>query len=384
MMAVGVKALHPLLIDVGSQTVVGSFTGLGFETSCLQWHPRRSLVAAGARTNQVQLWDPRQNLDSATGALQLGGAGDTSQGVVKCVASSFAHKGGVQGLQWHPTNDFYLLTCAKDQLTFWWDIRRPRGPSRGEGWQPIHNFKITNLHSNSPPIQAAHINDQTEHRLPFSFASASTVMRLIQDAAKDPTRSFCSSCFQSSDAASYHRADFDVTKVTPTALAWHPQDPNAFVIGDSAGLIHFWSDKECIARVDNTLIRSSVVPFWAAPPPIDQLLWHPTNNMLVAASGPISGINGTVSFWTQPPRWSHECEPGWCANSCHLIASATNEPETRGIFRGLTPDQVQEDRVLLDITQQAGIVDGANITQPVRFNPPPPPPPESAVSDDNQ
>lgn len=230
-----VKAGLPVMIDLYQGSIIVVLKGLGFETSCMNWHPRRNLIAAGSKTNQVHLWDPREvspNVgDDDTNANDLPAL---HAGVI---ANSFTHRGPVTDIKWHPFNDFLMLSCGKDQLIFLWDIRRPTGSG---AWVPIEVYRPGN----------------------------------------------------SSRCGNDCSMNTELKPLVPTCIDWHPWDGSLFAVGDQAGYVSFWRDGEMLCRVPHSGNK------WSGQSvAVEQLTWHPKGSVLATLGGPCGGINGTVTFW---------------------------------------------------------------------------------------
>ncbi|EZG44857.1 WD repeat protein, partial [Gregarina niphandrodes] len=301
---VGVRAAHPCMLDLRSEKAVTMFRGLGFGVSCVQWHPRRELIAAGSKTHEVQLWDPR---------------------TAESVCSSFDHKGLVVATEWHPTNEFVLATVSNDHLVYLWDLRM----NATEHWLPVYTCKIDDLRS-VPPLHTRHHTIRTahsgtnlygpvgsfQHLLPLSFESGA---RANQDAADLQ----CPWCLADADrntdmgAVSSLGAGMSGTapsgssgssRIHPTCLKWHPTDPSMFVVGDSAGTLSFWRN--------GSLLTQTAHPTddWVAQE-VTAVTWSKEGTLLTTAVR--GNVGGAVCFWNAPPRWGGLTRPGLCAHPAH-------------------------------------------------------------------
>lgn len=74
----------------------------GWDVTCIDWHPYKSIVASGSKDNLIKLWCPRSG---------------------ECLRSLHGHKNTVSCLKINKINGNWLLSGSKDQLVKVWDLR---------------------------------------------------------------------------------------------------------------------------------------------------------------------------------------------------------------------------------------------------------------------
>eukprot|EP01054_Gregarina_sp_Poly1_P001362 Gregarina_sp_Poly_1__1361@NODE_1338_length_4352_cov_80_604901_g899_i0_p2_GENE_NODE_1338_length_4352_cov_80_604901_g899_i0NODE_1338_length_4352_cov_80_604901_g899_i0_p2_ORF_typecomplete_len540_score62_39ANAPC4_WD40/PF12894_7/0_018ANAPC4_WD40/PF12894_7/3_9e02ANAPC4_WD40/PF12894_7/0_32ANAPC4_WD40/PF12894_7/0_19ANAPC4_WD40/PF12894_7/0_074ANAPC4_WD40/PF12894_7/0_026WD40/PF00400_32/3_1e02WD40/PF00400_32/4_4WD40/PF00400_32/0_00054WD40/PF00400_32/2e03WD40/PF00400_32/0_44Frtz/PF11768_8/35Frtz/PF11768_8/6 len=318
---VGVKAANPLLLDVTKHETVGVFVGLGFETSCLSYHPRQPLIAAGSRTAQLQLWDPRVTLSSAQG-----GSSSSAPKHSTHVAAAFAHRSSITDIKWHPSRDFHFLTCAKDQLVYLWDLRRPR--TAGDStWNPIKVWKLDQplrepAYHDTEPLELSHLNARSADNDGCKCCMTTTVMPTKKPVEFFPTESI---------------------RFYPLCVDWHPWAADVFAVGHSNGFISIFQGDDCCARVDQSKTQTN---WHQASGGVDCLTWHSNGSLLVSTCGPTSGYNGAVLFWLMPPKYAPLCDTNWCGDASHtakptpIVLPITAATRRRRSSLILNPDAV--------------------------------------------
>eukprot|EP01053_Blabericola_migrator_P009286 Blabericola_migrator_1__9285@NODE_499_length_8005_cov_262_271857_g382_i0_p3_GENE_NODE_499_length_8005_cov_262_271857_g382_i0NODE_499_length_8005_cov_262_271857_g382_i0_p3_ORF_typecomplete_len342_score49_15ANAPC4_WD40/PF12894_7/41ANAPC4_WD40/PF12894_7/0_0032ANAPC4_WD40/PF12894_7/0_14ANAPC4_WD40/PF12894_7/18ANAPC4_WD40/PF12894_7/0_059WD40/PF00400_32/1WD40/PF00400_32/7_3e05WD40/PF00400_32/6_9e03WD40/PF00400_32/0_5Frtz/PF11768_8/2e06Frtz/PF11768_8/1_2e02eIF2A/PF08662_11/0_038eIF2A/PF08662_11/0_27eIF len=287
---VGVKAANPVLLDIQTHETVGVFSGLGFETSCLAYHPRQPLIAAGSRTAQLQLWDPRASDSVTSGAPPAYNNKSATH-----VAAAFAHRSAVNDIKWHPSRDFNFLSCGKDQLIYLWDVRRPRSGHAGDtSWTPIKIWKADQKAKEPELVLESHI--ELNH---MSVEPQEPAAKAVNVPIHASSRRYADST--------------DTSRNHPLCLEWHPWAVDVFAVGQATGVLSIWKGDHCYARLDQT---GNLTMSWNnTMSGVEAIKWHSNGAMLASTSGPVGGCNGAVLFWILPPKYSPMCEPFWSADS---------------------------------------------------------------------
>lgn len=275
------------------------------------------MIGAGSRTNQLQLWDPRITSGKSRQSEEGGQPGSPKN----MVASGFAHKGSLTAVKWHPFREFTLLTTAKDQLIYQWDIRRPRissDPDHEQNWTPSRVRKSTLI----PPI---HSNGSRVPGCPVAYSGIASRRNIFES-----IRNIGVLCPWCSSPPTPTFTEHEINKSYPVCVDWHPRSADAFVVGCSSGFLTFWQDGECLARISHTppiigqnltgnqAAWSQVTTYGMNRPQVDDLIWHPNGSTLISTTGGAPGLNGTVCFWRRGDQWSELTGANLCAHSCHI------------------------------------------------------------------